>query len=125
MVSDADKRKYRSSVSTIMYLGTMTRADFCHIASIPGSHLEKPSERQCMGANRALPYLQGTRKTMLVLRPEASNQSHSYADSTWGTEPNMNRQGRTGILFRYGSAPVYVISKLQSTARSVQLKLSI
>lgn len=104
---------YRSVVGSILYLAVKTRPDLAVTISQLARHVEDPGLAQEQGVKRVLKYLRGSMNSSLMIEPGDSDQLVAHVDSSWGGEAGFGRKSRTGIVIKYGNAPVYTTSVLQ------------
>ena len=104
---------YRSIMGSILYLAVKTRPYICVATGILCRHVEAPSMKQKIGAERVLKYLSSTKLLGLKLQAGSNDQLSAYMDSSWGGEPGLARGSRSGIVIKYGNAPIYAASILQ------------
>lgn len=58
------------------------------------------------------------------MTPGRDDQLTVYADANWVREKGSERKLRTGIVIKYGNAPVYITSNNQKALHSVPQRSS-
>jgi len=124
---DADGRaRYMEITGSCMYATVGARPDVAHAAHALASHMQTPTRRDMVAAERVLRYLAGTRNVALVFgsrvgtlgdsRSHADMQPHvdvsAYADADWANDKG-DRKSITGWVAKINGDPVSWASKKQ------------
>lgn len=124
----ADRTRYMEITGTIMYAAAIaTRLDVAHTAHQLACHMQSPTQRDMLAAERALRYLAGTRDIGLVFgsrngdavadsrgRGQLQIDVCAYADADWANS-KADRRSISGWVAKLNGDPVSWSSKKQRT----------
>jgi len=120
-VRDLDAKEhsiYRSIVGQLLYAANITRIDLSYIVGALARHVTSPCDYHLEAAKRALRYLQGTTKDVLVLGgipPKGKTYDIKiYADSNHAGD-RVDRKSTAGWVSTMNGHPISWQSKKQST----------
>ena len=61
-----DRQRYMEITGTLMYAAISTRPDIAHAVHYLASHMQQPTQRHMLAAERVLRYLAGTKEVGLL-----------------------------------------------------------
>ena len=122
-----DRTRYMELTGTLMYAAVATRPDIAHAAYALACHMQAPTRRNMVAAERVLRYLAGTRDVGLVFGSHngaAAGDSRgwsqvqvdvcAYADADWANSKG-DRRSITGWAAKLNGDTVSWASKKQRT----------
>jgi hypothetical protein len=122
-----DRTRYMELTGTLMYAAVATRPDIAHAAYALACHMQAPTRRNMLAAERVLRYLAGTRDVGLVfgshngpITGDSRGWSHvqvdvcAYADADWANSKS-DRRSITGWVAKLNGDTVSWASKKQRT----------
>jgi hypothetical protein len=108
-------------VGTLLYAAISTRPDIAHAVQILTRHMQAPSRRHMVAAERVLRYLAGTKNMGLTFGKGADSGSAdmgvevmAYADADWANS-KADRKSITGWVVKVNGDVVSWASKKQRT----------
>jgi hypothetical protein len=121
-----DRQRYMEIVGTLMYAAISTRPDITHAVHYLASHMQTPTVRHAMAADRVLRYLAGTVDVGLVFgarngKEAADSRGHgarldievcAYADADWAND-HTDRKSISGWVAKINGDPISWSSKKQ------------
>ena len=121
------KDRYMELVGTLMYSATTTRPDTVHAAYALACHMQAPTRRHMIAAERVLRYLAGTAKVGLVFGAHNGSklsdtngdrkllvEACAYADADWANS-KIDRRSITGWVTKLNGDTLSWTSKRQRT----------
>jgi hypothetical protein len=128
---------YRSVIGKLNFLEKSTRPDIAYAVHQCARFMSNPKESHGHAIKHLGRYLLGTRDKGLLLNPDNDKSFECYVDADFSgnwdkriaaEDPNTAKS-RHGFVIKYGGAPIYWASKLQtqyalSTAESEYIGLS-
>jgi len=122
-----DRTRYMELTGTLMYAAVATRPDIAHAAYALACHMQAPTRRNMIAAERVLRYLAGTRDLGLVFGSHngssagdsrGRSQLHvdvcAYADADWANG-KVDRRSITGWISKINGDTISWASKKQRT----------
>ena len=119
-----DRQLYMEKVGTLMYAAISTRPDIAHAVHYLASHMQAPTLRDMIAADRVLRYLAGTKDVGLVFGSRSDTVGDSrghaqlqldvcaYADADWANNKG-DRKSISGWIAKLNGDPVSWSSKKQ------------
>ena len=96
--TEADIRKYREIVGSLVYAMTCTRPDLAWVVTKLSQHLSKPSSKDWMMIKHVLRYIKGTADQKLRFTKSSNGlQLRGFSDSDWGS--SEDKRSTTGYMF--------------------------
>jgi len=123
-----DRQRYMEIVGTLMYAAISTRPDIAHAVHYLASHMQAPTHRHALAAERVLRYLAGTKSLGLVFgsrNGDTVGDSRgrgtqvqvdvcAFSDADWANS-KRDRKSITGWVAKLNGDPVSWASKKQKT----------
>jgi len=123
-----DRQRYLEIVGTLMYAAISTRPDIAHAVHYLASHMQAPTHRHALAAERVLRYLSGTKSLGLVFgsrNGDVVGDSRgrgaqvqvdvcAFSDADWANN-KRDRKSITGWVAKLNGDPVSWASKKQKT----------
>lgn len=124
----ADKVRFMEITGTLMYAGGASRPDIAHASHQLASHMQSPTRRHMLAAERVLRYLSGTRDVGLVFgahngdtigdsrgrRTQLQVDVCAYADADWANSKG-DRRSITGWVAKLNGDTLSYASRKQRT----------
>jgi hypothetical protein len=122
----ADRDRYMEIAGTCIYAAVATRLDCAHAAYALACHMQAPTHRDMLAAERLLRYLAGTRSVGLIFGSRSGVVGDSrgrsniqvdvcaFADADWANS-REDRRSVTGWVAKLNGDPVSWASKKQRT----------
>jgi len=121
-----DRQRYMEIVGTLMYAAISTRPDIAHAVHYLASHMQAPTHRHALAAERVLRYLAGTKSVGLVFgkhNGDSAGDSRgrgaqvqvdvcAFSDADWANN-KRDRKSVTGWVAKINGDPVSWSSKKQ------------
>jgi hypothetical protein len=121
-----DRQRYMEIVGTLMYAAISTRPDIAHAVHYLASHMQEPTHRHALAAERVLRYLAGTKSVGLVFgarNGETVGDSRgrgaqvqvdvcAFSDADWANSKH-DRKSISGWVAKLNGDPVSWSSKKQ------------
>jgi hypothetical protein len=121
-----DRQRYMEIVGTLMYAAISTRPDIAHAVHYLASHMQAPTHRHALAAERVLRYLSGTKSVGLVFgsrNGDSIGDSRgrgaqvqvdvcAFSDADWANS-KRDRKSITGWVAKLNGDPVSWASKKQ------------
>jgi len=121
-----ERQRYMEIVGTLMYAAISTRPDIAHAVHYLASHMQSPTHRHALAAERVLRYLAGTKAVGLVFgKHNGDNVGDSrgrgaqvqvdvcaFSDADWANS-KRDRKSITGWVAKINGDPVSWSSKKQ------------
>ena len=115
-LNEEDKKRYKSIIMALMYLGRFTRSDILLPVSYLATKSAEPTDRNMQQLYRILRYLQGTRNVGINIH-NPTMELQAFVDASHISHPDGHGHG--GLILSLGSSPIYSRSwKLKSVTRS-------
>ncbi len=122
----ADRQRYMEITGTLMYAAISTRIDIAHAVHYLASHMQAPTQRHMLAAERVLRYLAGTKEVGLVFgsrngetvgdsrgrRAQVQVDVCAFADADWANDKG-DRRSISGWVAKLNGDPVSWSSKKQ------------
>jgi hypothetical protein len=127
---------YASIIGMLMYLAANTRPDIAYAVHQADRHAHYRRASNALAVKRILRYLQGTKDSGTIFRPDNSMKVDCYVDADfagiWKAENNQDpicAKSRTGYVIKFCNIPVLWVSKIQtqislSTIKAEYISLS-
>jgi hypothetical protein len=112
VLSDADKRKYKELIGSLLYLSVGTRPDIAFAVGALARYTEKPSDAHMSTALSIVRYLKGTSE--YGLKYGGGSGLVGYCDADYAGDVD-SRRSTTGFCFLLNGAAVSWSCKLQPT----------
>jgi hypothetical protein len=121
-----DSQRYMEVTGTLMYAAISTRPDIAHAVHYLASHMQQPTQRHMLAAERVLRYLAGTKEVGLVFgsrngdtvgdsrgrRAQVQVDVCAFADADWANDKG-DRKSVSGWVAKLNGDPVSWSSKKQ------------
>lgn len=122
----AEQQRYMEITGTLMYAAISTRPDIAHAVHYLASHMQAPTQRHMLAAERVLRYLAGTKEVGLVFgsrngelvgdsrgrRAQVQVDVCAFADADWANDKG-DRRSISGWVAKLNGDPVSWSSKKQ------------
>lgn len=109
---DSINHKYRSLISSLLFLSRLTRPDIAYHVGLLSTKLTNASKGDLFYALRVLNYIVSTKHLMMYIEVNGELKLTGYADSNFGVE--SRGLSRSGCLIVFGNTPIGWMSRLQS-----------
>lgn len=124
--TQTDRQRYMEITGTLMYAAISTRPDVAHAVHYLASHMQEPTQRHMLAAERVLRYMAGTKEVGLVFgsrncdtvgdsrgrRAQVQVDVCAFADADWANDKG-DRKSISGWVAKLNGDPVSWSSKKQ------------